>query len=64
MSRDQSNGVANEDQIAFWNSAHGQKWVAFQEGLDAIHFAPAVRQGRSGCDPSITGFVSVSLFRT
>jgi SAM-dependent methyltransferase len=30
----------NEDQIAFWNSAHGQKWVTFQEGLDAIHFAP------------------------
>jgi SAM-dependent methyltransferase len=40
MSRDQSNAAMNEDQIAFWNSAHGQKWVTFQEGLDAIHFTP------------------------
>ena len=33
----------NSDQIAFWNSPHGEKWVTLQNALDAIHAAPLAR---------------------
>jgi SAM-dependent methyltransferase len=35
----QNKNRTNEDQIAFWNSDHGERWVTLQTGLDAIHFS-------------------------
>jgi len=37
MDDHQDSNRTNEDQIAFWNSDHGGKWVTLQSGLDAIH---------------------------
>jgi len=35
--------IANTDQAAYWNSAAGQKWVTFQQGIDTVLDAAGTR---------------------